>query len=194
MKQLLLFGYILLCNACISTTTPIQDQTSSYTSEAYEPLPNTDASSSITTDILIGKQDRKALEQEPFGHWFHENYKNYTIDTATVSKIAPHLSTISIKAFMGTWCSDSKRETPTFYKLLDAADFDYDNLELITVSREKDTPNGLEEGLNILRVPTFIFHKDGKEIGRYVEFARETLEKDILAIVSGQPYKHSYED
>jgi transcriptional regulator with XRE-family HTH domain len=37
-----------------------------------------------------------------------------------------------------------------------------------------------------------IFYKDGKEIGRYVEFARETLEKDMLAIVSGKSYKHSY--
>jgi hypothetical protein len=26
------------------------------------------------------------------------------------------------------------------------------------------------------------------------KFARETLEKDILAIVSEKPYKHSYED
>ena len=37
------------------------------------------------------------------------------------------------------------------------------------------------------------FYKDGKEIGRYVEYARVSLEKDILKIVSGLPYKHSYD-
>jgi hypothetical protein len=47
--------------------------------------------------------------------------------------------------------------------------------------------------LNIFKVPTFIFYKDGKEIGRYVEYARVSLEKDILKIVSGLPYKHSYD-
>ncbi|MCB0473638.1 MAG: thioredoxin family protein, partial [Flavobacteriaceae bacterium] len=67
------------------------------------------------------------------------------------------------------------------------------NLELITVDHSKKTPDNLQEGLNITNVPTFIFYKKGKEIGRFVEYPRETLEKDILAIISGQPYKHSYE-
>jgi thiol-disulfide isomerase/thioredoxin len=61
---------------------------------------------------------------------------------------------------MGTWCGDSKRETPAFYKILDNTVFDYNNLELITVSRAKETPEGFEKDLNIIRVPTFIFYKN----------------------------------
>ena len=64
---------------------------------------------------------------------------------------------------------------------------------MITVNRGKRTPDNLQKGFNIKRVPTFIFYKKGKEIGRYVEFPRTSLEKDILTIVSGKPYKHSYE-
>jgi thiol-disulfide isomerase/thioredoxin len=94
---------------------------------------------------------------------------------------------------MGTWCGDSRRETPRFYKVLEQTDFDLNNFELITVNKDKKTPDNLQEGLNIIRVPTFIFYKQGKEVGRYVEFPRETLEKDILKIVTGQPYKHSYD-
>ena len=30
-------------------------------------------------------------------------------------------------------------------------------------------------------------------MGRYVEFAQDTLEKDILAILNETGYKHSYE-
>ena len=95
---------------------------------------------------------------------------------------------------MGTWCGDSKRETPHLYKVLEMADFNFKNLDLVTVNRSKRTPDNLQEGLNIIKVPTFIFYKKGKEIGRYVEYARESLEQDILKIVSGKPYKHSYDN
>ena len=96
--------------------------------------------------------------------------------------------------FMGTWCSDSQREVPAFYKILNQTDFDHTNLEVIAVSQEKDTPNKLEEGFAIEYVPTIIFYRNDKEIGRYVEVAQETLEKDILAILNESGYKHSYEE
>ncbi|NEW80631.1 MAG: thioredoxin, partial [Gelidibacter sp.] len=41
---------------------------------------------------------------------------------------------------------------------------------------------------------TFIIYKDDKEIGRFVEYPRESVEADLLKIVSGLPYKHSYEE
>ena len=41
---------------------------------------------------------------------------------------------------------------------------------------------------------TIIFYKNEKEIGRYVELAQKTLEKDILAILNESGYKHSYEE
>jgi thiol-disulfide isomerase/thioredoxin len=95
---------------------------------------------------------------------------------------------------MGTWCGDSKRETPHFYKILELADFNFKNLDLVTVNRSKKTPDNLQEGLNILRVPTFIFYKKGEEIGRYVEYAKESLEEDMLKIVSGAAYKNAYDE
>ena len=94
---------------------------------------------------------------------------------------------------MGTWCGDSRRETPKFYKLLELAEFDLKNLEMITVNRAKRTPDNLQRGFDIIRVPTFIFYKNDKEIGRYVEYARESLEKDILKILTGKEYKHAYD-
>jgi len=36
-----------------------------------------------------------------------------------------------------------------------------------------------------------MFYKKVKEIVRYVEYARESLEKDILKIIIGNTYKHS---
>ncbi len=195
MKKTLLLVISILLLSCGSSS-----QVATEDNPVLETLKNADKQASAATvkqskpNILVGKQERNALEQEPFGSWFNSNYENYTVDKETLNKISPYLKDVKIKVFMGTWCGDSKRETPTFYKILDKAEFDYQNLELITVTRAKDTPEGYEKDLNILRVPTFIFYKEGKEIGRYVEYARESLEKDMLAIVTGQAYKHSYED
>ncbi len=142
---------------------------------------------------LVGIANKESFLQEPFNAWFSPNYDEYSSNKEVIEKLKPLLKGVNIKAFMGTWCGDSKEQTPAFYKILDEADFNYNNLELITVNRSKETPNNLQEGFNIDRVPTFIFYKEGKEIGRFVEYPRETVEADILKIVSGEPYKHSYE-
>jgi len=143
---------------------------------------------------LVGIANKDNFLQEPYSNWFTPNYEEYTADEATIQKLKPLLKKVTIKAFMGTWCGDSKEQTPVFYKILDKADFDYENLELVTVNRSKATPDNLQEGFDIQRVPTFIFYKKGEEIGRFVEYPRENVEADILKIVSGEPYKHSYED
>lgn len=147
-----------------------------------------------TEQNLIGIQEKCDYLQEPYADWFAPNYAKYQPDMTVVNELKKHLDGITIKAFMGTWCGDSKRETPAFYKILDKAGFDFSHLTMIAVNRDKATPDNLQEGMNITNVPTFIFYKNGKEIGRFVEFPRETLEKDILKIVSGKPYKHSYEE
>lgn len=144
---------------------------------------------------LVGIATKKDFQQEPYGSdWFNDFYSYYETDKGTIEKLKPYLKDIKIKGFMGTWCGDSKREIPNFYKILDEAEFDYKNLELVTVNRQKKA-NGLEEGFNVIRVPTFIFYKDGKEIGRFVEHAIEdsSVEEDFLKILSGQEYKHPYQ-
>ncbi|WP_024740110.1 thioredoxin family protein [Tenacibaculum maritimum] len=144
---------------------------------------------------LVGIATRNDFKKEPFAsQWFNDYYEYYQTDPETVTQLKQKLNGITIKGFMGTWCGDSQREIPNFYKLLDESDFDFKKLELVTVNRKKQA-NGLEKGYNITHVPTFIFYKEGKELGRFVEHANEngTIEGDILKIVSGIPYKHPYQ-
>lgn len=143
---------------------------------------------------LVGYANKESFYQAPYNTWFVQKLNNYTPDAAIIYSLKKALKGVTIKGFMGTWCGDSKRETPRFYKILELANFDLKKLILVTVDRSKKTPNNLQKGFNIKRVPTFIFYKKGEEIGRYVEYARETLEKDILKIVSGKQYKHSYDN
>lgn len=146
------------------------------------------------TMMLIGNINKEGLNGDDFIEWYQENYKAHELDTLTIKEINKKIKEVRIKVFMGTWCSDSQREVPAFYKILNQLDFDITKLEVIAVSQEKDTPDKLEEGFNIEYVPTIIIYKNEKEIGRFVEFAQETLEKDILAILNESGYKHSYEE
>ena len=56
-----------------------------------------------------------------------------------------------------------------------------------------DTPNLKNDNQQKEIDRIIIFYKDGKEVGRFVEYPRETMEADILKIVTQQPYKHSYD-
>jgi thiol-disulfide isomerase/thioredoxin len=143
---------------------------------------------------LVGIATKDNFLVEPFNEWFTYNYDDYSVNTEIIEQLKPLLKNVTIKAFMGTWCGDSQEQTPIFYKIFDTTNFNYKNLELITVDSDKKTPTNLQEGFDIERVPTFIFYKNGKEIGRFVEYPRETVEADMLKIVSGKPYKHSYEE
>ncbi|MDN3724549.1 thioredoxin family protein [Aequorivita sp. SDUM287046] len=142
--------------------------------------------------MLLGKANRKGLEMDAFKDWFNPGYSDYKMDSETLEQLKPLLKDVAITIFMGTWCEDSQRETPHFYKILDEANFDESKLTLITVSEEKTTPQGFEDEKNITNVPTFIFYKNEKELGRIVEYPIVSLEKDMLAILSGQEYKHAY--
>jgi thiol-disulfide isomerase/thioredoxin len=142
---------------------------------------------------LIGVANKESFTDDSFKNWFNSRYSEYNTDKETVAKLTDVLKGYTIKGFMATWCGDSRRETPRFFKILDETGFNQNNFELIAVNKNKKTPDNLQEGFTIFRVPTFIFYKDSEEVGRYVEYPRETLEKDILKIVTGAPYKHSYD-
>ncbi len=144
---------------------------------------------------LIGVVSKNDFLKKPFSTWFEPKYKDYKVSKEDATKLQKLLKGVKIKAFMGTWCGDSKRETPRLYKLLDKADFNYKNLEFIAVNRQKKTPKNLQQGYNIHHVPTFIFYKKGKEIGRFVEYAIENTTSDIIKILSeDKTYKNPYSD
>tara|TARA_R110000787_G_scaffold70646_15_gene157113 strand:+ start:7250 stop:7765 length:516 start_codon:yes stop_codon:yes gene_type:complete len=142
---------------------------------------------------LIGYAQKSDFLKKQYKGWFEHQYKSYETDKKTIKKIKKNLQGVSVLCFMGTWCGDSKRETPRFYKIMEEANFDFKrNFQLIALNRSKKTTDNLQAGLNIIRVPTFIFYEKNKEIGRYVEYPRESMEKDILKILERKPYKHSY--
>lgn len=162
---------------------------------------NTSEEKQVTTEnleeneeLLLGKITCKDLEKGIYNEWFLENFNTHQLDTGTLNEVKPLIKSTSIKIFMGTWCEDSQREVPAFHKITETLGISEKNYEIIALSRDKDSPEGLEKGFNIEYVPTIIFHTNGKEIGRIVESPVESLEKDMLTILSGKEYKHTYQE
>ena len=142
--------------------------------------------------ILLGKINLANLQTSRITPWFNEEFNRVKIDLEKCKTLKPFTKNLKIKVFMGTWCLDSKRELPQFFKILSAMDFDQDNLEMFAMSEEKNTPSNFEEGLKIYNVPTIVFFKNGKEINRFVELPVESLESDIKKIIEGEVYNHTY--
>lgn len=144
---------------------------------------------------LLGKIDKTGLTSNNYNNWFLSQFNDYQLNDTVISKISKNLSKYKIVAFMGTWCGDSRREVPRFYKILEAANFPMNRLMMVAVNREpgmyKQSPDHEEKGLNIHRVPTFIFYKNKKEVNRIVEYPVQSLEEDMLSIIEGD-YQSNY--
>ncbi|OYU56864.1 MAG: thiol reductase thioredoxin [Chitinophagaceae bacterium BSSC1] len=156
---------------------------------------NTINSPQATTHML-GIHPIADLRQAPFADWFLTNYQAYQPDSLLIPKIKELLKGKTLQIFLGTWCGDSKREVPRMLKILAAAGFDSTKLQLVFVNNTpeayKKSPGHEEQGKNIVRVPTLIVYKGKTEIGRFIEYPKESIEKDLLKILQGEPYEPNY--
>lgn len=147
-------------------------------------------------EMLLGTINKEGLKKTPFNEWFTKNHDDYAVNEKITKKLKDSLNIYTIKVFLGTWCGDSKKEVPAFYNILEAANFPENQLEVIALDKKKEAykqgPNGEEKDMYIHRVPTFIFYKNGEEVNRIVEHPQETLERDMLKIVTGKRYYPKY--
>ena len=92
--------------------------------------------------LLLGICDRTAFADTSFSWWFNSEFDNYSVDSVTLKDIPDKLKDLKITIVLGTWCGDSRREVPRFFKILDKLSFDKKNLTMICVDRNKTTPAG----------------------------------------------------
>jgi len=142
--------------------------------------------------ILVGKVNWAGLTQQPYDEWFTPTYLSYTVDSQSLTALASNTDKIEVLMFMGTWCSDSQVEVPQFYKILDHLEYDLSKMTVVALerleSRKLVSPQHEEADYDISHVPTFIFLKDGKELGRITEYPEKTLEKDMVRIINNQAF------
>ena len=135
--------------------------------------------------MLLGHQTKDQLLKEPYSEWYVREHDEYGLDIKTIAELKKEkLNSYNITLVMGTWCPDSHREVPRFFKILEAVGHPESKLTMIAVNRKKEAPNGEEGPLNIQRIATIIVQKYGKEIGRIIESPSSGyLERDLLEIL-----------
>ena len=144
----------------------------------------------ITTDenngepLILGYCPISAMNDSVFNNIWTEEYDNYQPDYETLDLLEGKLDSVNIKIVFRSTCSDSREQLPGFFKILNELNYPVDKIILIGVNHDKKGLANETEGLNIEFVPTIIFYKGGNEIGRIVETPTESLEKDLLKILS----------
>jgi thiol-disulfide isomerase/thioredoxin len=147
--------------------------------------------------ILYGQIERIDLSKEPHSRWYDSAYKAYQPEKKMIETIRKvNTNDITIEAFFGSWCGDSKREMPRMLKVFDLSGIAPSQVLLIAVgdgdSLYKQSPGHQEKSKGIFRVPTFIIYKKGKEIGRVNEFPVLSAERDLSAILTEGKYEPNY--
>lgn len=177
-NSLFLIIFMILATACEST----------YTFNRVVKKSNGDKE-------LLGGVNSEAFTKTPFSDWYQPEYNSYKPNPLMVKEFKSKIKRYRIEAFIGSWCEDTQREFPRFMKILDEAKFPHQRLTIYAVNENLRSFYGEEIGKDIIHVPTFIFYKGGKEVGRIVETpVSENLEQDILMIVKETPLTPNYSE
>jgi hypothetical protein len=142
--------------------------------------------------VLFGNITRADITSR-LNDWDRE-YFEYEPDGETVAALEEGMFDVDIKIVLGTWCGDSKREVSRLWKILEQIGYPVDDVEMFAVGSSRFTTKmGVEKKLidwsaavkkyyGVELVATFIFYRDGEELGRIVEKPEGRIEEDMLKI------------
>ncbi len=169
-KSMQKFLFVVLSVITLNTT--------SFSQTQYEVLKDFDGGK-----ILKGIISRDILATDTAFKWYNQNLKPYPAGKDAATLLRKNKDSVHLIVFIGTWCEDSHTIIPKLFPFLDAAGFSNDRVTLIGVDRNKKTISHLSEAFNLINVPTVIVMKDGKELGRVVEYGRYGMvEKEVAEI------------
>jgi hypothetical protein len=134
--------------------------------------------------VLTGEVTREQVE-EAVPAWVEAEVGSAP-DPAAARALAAVPAGARVTVYLGTWCSDSKRELARLWRAMDetggAVPF---ALRYVAVARSKQEPAALLTGRGLEYVPTFVVERDGREVGRIVEQSPQGIERDLLALLDG---------
>jgi len=131
---------------------------------------------------LLGPLSKEEI-LENFPDWQVE-VASYVPNQEVIEKLQAIPSEIKIEIFLGTWCSDTKRNVSAYFKIMDMVDNPLFMTTYIGIPKDNDSRKPFIEGKNIVKVPTFIVSIDNQEKGRIIEDPIKSVEEDLLDIIN----------
>ncbi|HVO76539.1 MAG TPA: prolyl oligopeptidase family serine peptidase, partial [Candidatus Bathyarchaeia archaeon] len=138
--------------------------------------------------VVLGQVTRENVVSNIAG-WDAEYY-TYKPDEAVLGELAGRLEGVTLVVVFGTWCSDSHKQVPCLWKVLDAVGFPPDNLKMLAVEHAKaaadaalgqdlvDWSKNVRDYYQIKAVESIIVYRGGVELGRIVESPTKSIEAD----------------
>jgi hypothetical protein len=118
------------------------------------------------------------------GPEWQEKYDAYQPAPESMEALKTKLgSDLRIDIYLGLWCSDSRNNVPPFIKILDQLGIGM-SVRYLSVPRKPSSKiKYFADDAQVERVPTFIFSRGDKEIGRIIENPKTGLIEDFLEIL-----------
>lgn len=134
--------------------------------------------------ILNGIITKYALQNDPEYKWYMSSQSSYAPADPIVAALQSAKDKVEYIVFGGTWCEDTQFILPKFFKLQEASGIPDTKISLFAVDRNKKTIGGIADAFKITNVPTIIVMKDGKEVGRVVEYGTTgAWDKELAALL-----------
>ena len=122
--------------------------------------------------VVRGLVNKYLIQNDTAFKWYIPSQGYYNPDTATLNAFERAKSKFQFVIFGGTWCEDTHFILPKFFKLQEKSGLPDEVITLYGVNRAKTSLGNIAKAFNITLVPTIIVMKDGKEIGRVVEYGK----------------------
>lgn len=133
--------------------------------------------------ILNGITTQAILTGNKNFSWFDEEYNNYVPNQGIINSLKPLKNEIKVLIIAGSWCGDTQRELPRFFKIMNSIGVPNNQIEMIMVDENKKTAAFNISVIQVTNIPTFMFFKNGKELGRIIEKPQITLEDDLAKLL-----------
>ena len=123
--------------------------------------------------ILRGIINKYLIQNDTaYSRWYRSSAGIYTPDTAILSAFEKTKGKVQFVIFGGTWCEDTQFVLPKFFTLQEKSGVPDNANTFFAVNRAKKSLGSIADAFAIVNVPTIIVMKDGKEIGRVVEYGK----------------------
>ena len=134
--------------------------------------------------VFRGIINKYLVQNDTSFKWYGANQKFYGPDTSTLNTFERTKGKIQFVLFGGTWCEDTQFIFPQFFKLQEMSGIPDSMVTFFGVNREKKSLSNIAEAFGITNTPTIIAMKDGKEIGRVVEYGKTgKWDKELADII-----------
>ncbi len=108
----------------------------------------------------------------------------YSPDLEIVGRLQSVHERVTVEIFLGTWCPDCRQHVSAWLKLTDMVGNPLITTTLTGIPRKRELRQEYIAGRNVEKVPTFIVHFRGREIGRIVETPKASVEADLWGILA----------